>query len=243
MANDPTASGPIPDQGKPAVPAGPGIDEELARLLPGLVRWARANLKTVGIADPNTAEDLVHRVIVKLKERQTYDPDKGPLGPYLRRAVWGEVREELRERARRPGNYGAAWADDDRLQQLEDSFFQSLSDLDTAWQRQRKGQTRQALQRIRERVKPMEYEVFFRKMLKRITALEVARQINEEFRPAEPLDVARTFRIAYQVQKVFNEEFHRAGIDPFGDGPDLSEICREFGIAKPSDRPAGASDS
>jgi hypothetical protein len=36
------------------------------------------------------------------------------------------------------------------------------------------------------------------------------------------------------VRAVFNEEFRRVGIDPFRDRPDLSAICNEFGIARPS---------
>jgi len=220
-------------------PQAPDSNDEWEQLLPRLFQWARANLVKVGILDPGTADEVVSRAFLTLKTRGNYDPSKGPLGPFLWKLVWTEVKEEQRKRHRRPGDYGAGFESNDVLLELEDSFQQGLSKLDTEWRQRQKDRTQLALQRIRERIRPMDWEVFRRLAVlpsnaAKVTAAQVAQEINAEFHPAELLDLAKVHRIVYKVRKVFNEEFQSVGIQPFEDGPNLSAICAEFGMVKGS---------
>jgi DNA-directed RNA polymerase specialized sigma24 family protein len=224
------------DERTPAVPR-EGIDEKgefLRRFGERLLGWARANLQKVGINDPGTAEVVVGRILVKLTMNWTYDKNKGRLTPFLWKIVWNEVQQEMRNRGRRPGDYGLAREDDNALAEIKDSFSQSMGDFDGTWHSQQRTKTHQALDGIRVRVTPMDWEVFYLLAVAKQPAPEVAGKINERFKPSSPLQPARVYRITYKVQKIFREEFERAGINIDEDRPNMTAIYDAFGISKPS---------
>jgi DNA-directed RNA polymerase specialized sigma24 family protein len=179
---------------------------------PRLSLWARTNLRRAGIDDPDTADDVVLRLIAKLKARWTYDPAKGPLRTYLRRAVFNEVKQELRLRLRRPGDYGTA-PSEDLLDELEDSIDASLGDVDTDWQRQRRERTHAAVERARGRCLPHEWETFYLVYVEGRGGPEVAREVNQRFRLPQPLKQMQVYPIKNRVRRLFLEELSRAGID------------------------------
>lgn len=239
MANDAAPAGPACDPPTPGLLHESVIHDQdlfwrsfLECFGPRLAEWARANLLRVGIKDPHTADEIVQRIVAKLKAHWTYDPALGRLGAYLRRVVFNEVQQELRQRQRHPGDYGAAH--DCGLRELEDSFDDCFRAVDTEWERQKRTRARAAVSQTRARFPPHEWEVFYLFYVERRQGPEVAREVNARFTLPRPLKQMQVYPIKNRVCQAFLEELARAGLDAGAADPEtFFPILREALRAPP----------
>ena len=86
----------------------------------------------------------------------------------------------------------------------------------------------------------MEWAVFSLMAVAGRTAPEVVAEINARFRLRPPLEAVKSYRITRKVRTIFTEEFRRVGIDSAKEGPDLSELRKELGLAGPPEAPAAS---
>lgn len=176
-----------------------------------LLTWASGYLKAAGIFDKAASENLVQETCLKvLQSSFDWNREDDHLRASLRRCLINLVRDELRLRRKRQGDYGIGSGQADLLHHLQGSSGGLGRDLERS---ERLEIVRAAVMRVRALFSDREWAAFHRRVVDGKTLDETAGWVTLRYPSARALKYNKVRSLCSEISSLLSAEIRAADID------------------------------